>query len=367
MASVGLMTLVLAHSAMAGTYLMRTCNVPGAPRTTTAPWQWSAGGGTFANDDCANGGGFGLNVGTMTSGYVSGVGVGTDGTIGIRRVRLWLVARLAGTGSSLYAVTQYGTAASAAPAMGLFNPPGGETLTTPWVSPEFPADTAIFQVYLNCGFDAGFGVGCTPNSTTALDIKGAEVTLEENLRPTASIDGGELMTDSAQAGVRGLAYTANDAGSGVARVTAVVGKTVAGTLDFAGDCAYAALAACARARNGTLAVDTRKIPDGIYPVSLTVTDAAGNQQTVQAATAIRVANNAAGSAAPAADGLLGNARLTASFAANRRSMLTVGYGRRVVIRGRLRGSDRVPIGGASIDVEERSSGGARTINAAVTT
>jgi hypothetical protein len=175
------------------------------------------------------------------------------------------------------------------------------------------------------------------------------------------------MTNGAQSGIRGLAYAATDAQAGIARVSALIGKTVAGTTDFVSECTHAAIAACPQTRNTTIAVDTRKVPDGIYPVSLVVTDAAGNEQTVQAATAIRV-DNSAGVVQPSSDALVANALLTATFAANRRSTLIVGYGRRVVVRGRLRGPDRAPIGGARIDVEQRpASRSAGGVGGAATT
>jgi hypothetical protein len=342
-----IMGFVLVDTASAGTYVMRTCNVPGQSRSTVGPWRFFDGGGTVANNDCANGGGFGLNVGpAMTSGYAASVAFGTGPSVAIRRVRLWLVARLAGTGSTMYVVTQYSDGTPGPPATGLFATPGGDTLTTPYATPELPADTRVFAVYLNCGIDAG---ACMPNVTSVLDIRGAEATLEEQTLPTASITGGELMADGPQSGVRALAYTANDAHSGVARVSAVIGKTVVAISDFSSECAHADIAACPQTRTTTLAADTRKVPDGIYPVSLVVTDAAGNEQTVQASTAIRVENGAS-ALGPSSGGLVSNARLTAAFAANRRSTVTVGYGRRVVIRGRLRGPDGAPISGAQINI-----------------
>jgi hypothetical protein len=353
--------------ASAGTYVMRSCNVPTQARQTAGPWHVNIGGGTFANDDCATGGGFGLNAGPMAPGATSVVVLESGPQIAIRRVKLWLIARLAGTGSSIFAAVQYASATAATPGIGLFGPPGGETLTSPYVSPPLPPDTALFQVVLTCSADAG--TGCTPNSTDVLDIRGAEVTLEENTPPTGSITGGELMSGATQSGVRALAYSANDLHSGVARVAAIAGKTEVGTVDFTSGCAFADLAACVRARNGSISVDTRKLADGIYPVSLRVTDAAGNEQTVQAATAIQVVNGVAASTVqPSASGTAGGALLTAEFAANRRSTLTVGYGRGAVVRGRLVGAGGRGIAGASVAVEQRPTpGGARVVRSTLVT
>ena len=359
--------LGLPDIANAGTYVMRSCNVPSQARTTAGPWHVNVGGGTFANDDCAIGGGFGLNAGPMAPGATSVVVLESGTAIAIRRVKLWLVARLAGTGSSIFAALQYGNGATATPAIGLFGPPGGETLSSPYVSPLLPSDTALFQLVLTCSADAG--VGCTPNTTNVLDVRGAEVTLEENVPPTGAITGGELMSGGAQSGVRALAYTANDLQSGVTRIAAIVGRTEVGTVDFSSGCAFADLAACVRARNGSIPVDTRKVADGIYPVSLRVTDAAGNEQTVQASSAIQVVNGLTASTGALADsGTPGEALLTAAFAANRRSTLTVGYGRGAAIRGRLVGAGGRGIVGASVSVEQRPTpGGAQLVRSTLTT
>jgi hypothetical protein len=348
--------------ARAGTYVIHDCNVPGAPRSGIGPWQINGGGGTFANNDCAIGGGFGLNSGLMTSGYAAGLLFGAPPAIAIRRVRLWLVARLAGTESPLNVVTTSSDGVTNEPVVGLFGPPGGETLTTPFVA-DLPASTRVFGVVLNCGIQTG--TGCNPSSLNVLDIRGAEMTLEENSPPTASIDGGELLADGSQAGLRSLSFSASDAESGIARVSVLIGKTVVATTDYAADCAYDSQAACPTSRSTSIAADTRKVPDGTYPVSLRVTDAAGNGQVAPAAAAIRVANSSPDLAVGPPGG---GAQLTAVFSRNRRSEVTVGFGRRVVVRGRLRGIDGAPIAGARIDVEEQPTLGiGRVVTAAATT
>lgn len=358
-------TLSMADAAKAGTYVIRNCNVPSAPRTPVGPWRWApTATGTFGHDECASGGGFGIHAGTMPWGHSSGVSLETPPAIGIRRVRLWLVVKLQSSGSTLFSVVTSGNANVQNP-VDLFGPPGGSTLATPYVSPLLAADTHIYFVLINCA--GGTGAPCTAGDADVLDIRGVETTLEESTAPTGSIEGGGLMADAPQSGIRALGFGARDAESGVARVAAFAGGTVVGTADFAGDCAYAALAACPQVRNGSIEVDTRKVPDGIYPVSLRITDAAGNEQNVQASTAIRIVNGAAGTAGrQTVPESTGTARLSASFAANRRSTLTAGYGRRVVIRGRLQGADGVPIQGR-VDVEERPASGGATRSGVIDT
>jgi len=347
--------LATSGSATAGTYVIRNCNIPGDPSRPIGPWRWVAGGGTFGSDNCATGGGFGLNSARMPFQASAAVVAETGGPgITIRNVRLWMVARFAGMGSTMYVAASSGNATFATPAQNIFSSPGGETLSSPFVSPMLAPGTETFQLILLCSQDAG---DCVPNVTNILEIRGAEMTLEESVAPNASVDGGELMGLGPQSGVRSLAYTATDGESGVSRVIASVGRTVVGTADFRSTCTFSALAACSNRQQGSISVDTRKLPDGIYPVSLRVLDAAGNEQTIQSPTGIQVANNAAvptSTSPPSAGPDASVAALSALFAANRRTTLTVGYGRRVVIRGRLVGPTGDPIGGASVEAAERS-------------
>jgi hypothetical protein len=353
------------ESASAGTYVIRTCDVPGDINRPIGPWRPIGNGSIFGSDNCVGGGGFGLNSGAMPAGAQALVQAETPQTTNIRQVRLWLVARLAGTGSTMVLATSSGNATSATPAQGIFQSPGGDTLSAPYVSGQLAPGTQVFQVLLLCSFEAA---NCVPAATNILEVRGTELTLEEGSAPTASIDGGELLAPGSQTGIRALTYSAADQQSGVARVSALVGKTVVATADFAAECAYDNLAACPQTRSGSIAVDTRKVPDGLYPVSLLVTDAAGNQQTVQSPTAIQVSNGAAGAPnAPAGSTVPASARVIASFAANRRATLLVGYGRRAVIRGRLVGAGGDPIGGASLDAEQRPASGAGAVRSAPVT
>jgi hypothetical protein len=341
------LALAMADTARAGQYVMRTCNVPAAERTTVGPWHLNAmTAGTFYVDDCAGGGGFGFNAGTIPWGTPTGMTLETPPAIFIRRIRLWMVVRLRSTGDQLFAVVESGGPSGSAP-VGLFGDPGGSTLADPYVSPVLPADTTVYHVLVNCV--GGAMVGCTAVDSNVLDIHGIEATLEEGLAPTGSIDGGELLAGGPQAGVRALTYSAKDLQSGVASVSALLGTVVVGAADFTGECAHADFAACPQVRNGVLSVDTRKVADGIYPVTLRVRDAAGNEQTVVSPTAIQVANGA-GSAVGQGGTTAG--RLIASFTANHRVKLTVGYGRRVRIRGRLLGPSNEPIGGAIVQAGE---------------
>jgi hypothetical protein len=360
-------TLCLADAATAGTYLMRSCNVPGAPRASVGPWRWLASPNTFANNECATGGGFGINAGSMNRTEAAGVVIESPDAgraVAIRRVRLWMVARLSGAGSALFAASVSG-AGGRATREDLFGPPGGDTLTTPYVSPLLPADTANYIVLVSCS--GSTPDGCAPSNTNVLDIKGVEVTLQESVPPTATVAGGELLMSEPQSGIRTMNYTASDAESGVARVSAILGGTVVGTGDLAAECSFSDFSACPATKSGSIPVDTRKVPDGTYPLALRVTDAAGNEHTAQATSVVQVTNGAGtdsgvkGSAPPT------NVRLSAWFAANRRATFTTTHGKRIAVLGRLATSAGAPMSGVQIYVTVRGPHIARELTGTTVT
>lgn len=342
--------LVTPHTdaADAGTYLMRSCNVPGHRSAPAAPWKWINAPGTYANDECASGGGFGVNAGPMQRVTAAGVTLEQpSNAITIRRVRLWMVARLSGGGSSLFAAAA-SDARGTTHSQDLFGPPGGDTLLSPFESSLLAPDTGAYVVFVSCSGNTWDG--CVPSSPNPLEIRGAEVTLHEDSSPTGSIDGGSVLDGAVQGGIKTLAYTVTDQQSGVASVSAIVGDKEVATQSFLAECKFSGFAACPRSQAGPLALDTRSLPDGIYPLSLRITDAAGNATTIYATRAIQISNHQV--ATPNGPRPTSRARLTARVNGRRRTNVTVPYNRRVVVRGRLLTSNGEPIANAKLDVKE---------------
>jgi len=342
------------NRAYAGTYVMRSCNVPGERQAPVAPWKWVHIAGTYANDECGSGGGFGLNAGVMQRASTAALVLarpteGPQSAIAIRRVRLWMIARLAGSGSALFVAMSSGNSKDTV-AQDIFGPPGGDTLTAPFVSPTLLTDTALFYVVLSCSGSAPDG--CTPASINPLEIRGAEVTLFEDVAPTGRIYGGKLLERGPQAGVRGVSYEVSDQESGVAQVSLLVGTTAVASQDFDSECPHSDFAACPRSRTGVLEFDTRRVPDGTYPFSLRVTDAAGNREVIQASDSIQIANGDSGRSLANGDGATANARLRASFAGGRNLTTTVPYDRATIIRGHLTNSLGTAIANATVEVTE---------------
>jgi hypothetical protein len=200
-----------------------------------------------------------------------------------------------------------------------------------------------------------------PGSPNPLEVRGAEVTLQEDVAPTGSIDGGSLLDDSRQSGIRSISYALSDQESGIAEVSAVVGSTVVATQDFKSECAYSNFAACPQVRSGSLVIDTRKVPDGSYPVSIRVMDAANNRETIQASRTAQISNGSV-NVTPNGVGATGGAKLTAAFVGRRGSTVRLPYARRVVVRGRVTTSGGKPIAKARVEVtEEPVLSGARDV------
>jgi hypothetical protein len=121
-----------------------------------------------------------------------------------------------------------------------------------------------------------------------LDIRGLTAELEESGAPTAT-PGGALVAPGPHAGLEPLELVASDGDSGVRRVEAFLGGVAVGVLEPAGGCRDDRLPQCPQALRGTLDVDTRRVPDGARRLRLVVTDAAGNVATVDPAV-VAVAN-----------------------------------------------------------------------------
>ena len=336
--------------AVAGTYVIRSCNVPGKSAAPVGPWRSITARNTYANDECASGGGFGISAGPMDRGTVAAVVVDGLGErpISIRRVRLWMIARLSGSGSALFVAWSAGGPAGTTASADLFAPPGGETLTVPFETPVLAADTKAFVVNLSCSGDTPYG--CAPSSVDPLEIRGAELTLQEDVPPAGAITGGSLLGDRGQEGVQRIEYALHDAESGITQVTALLGTTVVGIDDVTAACGYASYAACPAERAGGMSIDTRKVPNGSYPLTLRVMDAAGNQGTILLPKAVKIDN--ADPLTPNGVNATGDARLTASFAGVSRRAITVPFNRHVIVRGRVVTAAGVPISKARVEVVE---------------
>jgi hypothetical protein len=345
----------------AGTYVMRSCDVPGYAPAPMGPWRATPASTVVLDDNCSAGGGFmfTLPARTMPDGTRASLALATptEGPRAVERLRIWGEARLEGSALPLH-VEPSG---------------GGLSLVSGWLSADYePIDYAVsakppsIGLVLVCGDTdrpraAATASECNSDADVPLEIRGIEVTIREDVPPTGSVIGETPSGEVPVSGVHSLAFAAADDESGVAKVEALIGDHVVGTRDLVDRCAHADWAACPLAERGTLAVDTRVVPDGGYALRLRTTDAAGNQHE-ESIRDIEIKNQAPppgpeiGLLAPKAS------RLTASFASSKRTSVVVPLGQRVRVRGRLTGQARSGLAGAQVDVFERAASvGAREI------
>ena len=119
-----------------------------------------------------------------------------------------------------------------------------------------------------------------------------------------------------------------------------------------------------RIDNGSLDIDTSKLPQGQHIVRVLLEDAAGNRtaifgpvtRTITSSEAIGPGSDPALRGAANGDGASDLARLTAHWGRRgSRTLLVSKFGRRHVVRGRLRTTDGAPIANAAIDVVSKTT------------
>lgn len=361
------LAMVGSQQATAGTYVMRNCSVPGHPSSPLYPWQaWDVPRPNVAMvDACATGGGFAVTVGgsgQIGGGDGGGISLhrprlGPHSQIGFVKLVLWYAARLAGSGQPMY-FSSWDMRADGFSHTGLFNgPPGSENVVA---EHQFQPDTTGVGVNMQCGPAGGVvsPAPCIPADGVPLLIRGMEVTLSEDEPPVILRPSGSLLEDGAQRGVRTLAYSASDAHSGLSRVDVLLGETVVASNDLQARCAHSGFTVCPASEDGNMRIDTRMVSNGPHRLTVRVRDAAGNIKEVHGDRAVEVANQATQPSLAAAD-----YKIDARFNSTSRSSVTVPYGRRVSIRGRLTQSSRPGAAGSLIEVLERRDGrGAREVS-----
>lgn len=348
------MSLMCCAAAHAGTYVMSNCNVPGHHTSATGPWFWEAATNVVPADECKRGGGFGFYFGgplAMSRGASAALTIALppNGPIAIRRVRLWMVARLEGTGSALFVGTNAGAADAQVTNNGLFSPPGGDSVASPSVTPLLPPGTNIFRILLYCSESSSDD--CHPTSRSVLEVIGAEVTLLESTAPSISFAGGSILSGDIQSGARTLQFSAADGESGIRSVEVLFDDTVVAKQDFAQECPHADLAACPRTRADELTIDTSVVANGIHRLRLRTTDAAGNRGDAELQRPVHVTNATDRSASEVQNG-----RVTFAFSGTSRRTTTVNFGARIRVHGRLTDRNGQAVGNATVSLLESDAG-----------
>lgn len=358
----GLLTLagsfLKATPVQAGTYVIRHCNVPGHASAPITPWKATLVPNVAMFNTCSSGGGFGLAV----SGPAS-MAVDTAATLeltapeatALRRIRLWYSTRLTNTstGSFLHSKVLGMTVDGHITSDESYSP-GISRLDTPLdVSPkdEVRSVKLIFQCRRNLLEPPHHD--CVSGSAKPIDVRGVELTIEESIEPVSTVTGGSLFATGSVSSTRTLDYAVADNQSGVKAIEIVIGNTVVASKDLSGNCHYFDPKPCPGADAGSLAIDTRKVPDGIQPVILRTTDAAGNRASLHVQL-ISVQNASSASTGSPARDAQPAVKVTANLVGTKRSTMAVPFGRRVTIRGRVSTASKTGIGGALLDVMQRT-------------
>lgn len=361
--------MIGSERATAGTYVMRNCSVPGHPSAPLYPWQaWDIPRPNVSMvDACQTGGGFAVTVGgsrQIAGGDGGGISLhrprlGPHSQIAFVKMVVWYAARLAGSGQPMY-FSSWDMRSDGFSYTGLLNgPPGSENVVA---EHQFTPDTTGVNVKVVCGAEGGVvsPEPCVAAHAVPLLIRGMEVTLSEDVPPIILRPSGSLLDGGVQSGVRTLTYSASDVQSGLSRIDVLLGESVVASNDLQARCAHSDFTVCPASEAGNLQIDTRTVANGLHPVTVRARDAAGNVQEIRADRAVEVANHATEASVAMPD-----YKISARFKSTSRSTLTVPYGRRVSIRGRLTQSSRPVAAGSLIDVLERRDGrGPREVSSA---
>jgi hypothetical protein len=336
---------------------MRNCDVPGYPPSPMGPWYEEDTRPpyiAFANVCSTGGGGAFSLVGTpqMSPGDTALLTLvrpleGPHRYIKLVKVSLWYAARLGGAGQrlNLYSLDIYSDNTTSF-ARVFESAPGGEDLS--WEQQLSAANSRVYKFGLVCGLPIGPRLPdpCVPDSGTPLHVRGMEVTLSEDMPPSASMPSGTLLAEGPQSGVRTVAYAAADPESGVAKVEVLLDGTVVATDDLTKQCFYADFTVCPPSHNGSMQIDTRATANGTHALTMRVRDAAGNERVVDGGHPVEIRNEPMpGSIAPFS--------VVAKFSRTSRTTVTVPYGRRVVVRGRLTQGSQPVAAGVTLEILER--------------
>ncbi|HWT92200.1 MAG TPA: hypothetical protein VN238_04340, partial [Solirubrobacteraceae bacterium] len=280
----------LPATAHAGQYDINACAVPGRESTSQGVWvAYQVGDPAYLQmptTTCAGSGHFGrTDVGSAfdtyrfmsgAAGFKAEVPLGQN--IEIRRVTLRGEVSYAKPSDSVGALHTTATP-------GEFAICGATQACDSTWTLNFPAKTSDVTIGVTC-FTGG---NCKSGKTYRQEWKWAVLTAEESGKPVLASVGGALVSGEPQRMVRQLTYVATDGESGVARVQVRLGGVLVGDDDAREDvarCHHHGWAACPATANGSVEIDTRQASEGEQPLTLTITDAAGNTTEAAAGTVL---------------------------------------------------------------------------------
>ena len=355
-----LVASVVSPHAQAGEYPMRNCNVPGYPSAPLGPWQPQPAPNTVAVDTCLSGGYFGFRLpgirqlpgGAIAMFELPRPSAGAQQAIKFTQGKVWFDTRSTGTGGPIW-VAVGRSSTTGRPGM-LYDPSNRDG-----VRQSLPVYTDRLGIGLTCGdFHYESFTDCYPTHDTPVMIRGTEIMLTEDVKPSVSVTGGSLLEPGQQSGLRTVTYTASDQESGLSRIDMLLDDDVVAARDLSPRCTYIDFAACPLTDQATFRIDTRVVSDGAHRLTLRVMDASGNQLLLSPAGPVAISNSGGdGSGGSGASSAENQPQLTLRFARSVRRSLAVPFGQRVRISGRLSAAGS-SVGAARVTVLERVAGSA---------
>ncbi len=414
MIGVGLATaaavLVLAASALAGSFHVYSCRTPSGAAAPVDGWAGSlAPGGAYddyAVDTCEQGGALVAALGDTTS-HAANVDRATwtyeaPPWANVKAATLWRAGYLHGKSGEPAVYQSWLSAPAPADVFSECIFTAGCHTTGDLVEPMAEANRLIVpdanlgtHIYANVscadgapGSECAGGFSDPNNYAAVLYIYAADIVLEQSAGPSVSNVGGELATAATIAGTSDVTFSATDPGAGVYEALVTVdGQVVQRTVlnENGGKChdvgettdglpAFLYLQPCLASVSADVGLDTAGLADGTHHVVVTVTDAAGNSAPVLDRN-VTVANSSAqgpqapqgggtgasspsvptgapsqGQAAPNGTGASPQASLSVSWRGSHSGRLASPYGHARLATGRLTGLGGAPIAGALIEV-----------------
>jgi hypothetical protein len=290
----GILTLAIASGANAGTYVISNC--PSAPGGNGDPGPWTVfGAPQNTKGSCTGGPGnwIGPEGGSMSPGGLDGVQVTAPSGSGItiREAKVWWLVPHQISGADTFAVASVNT--------GLVEeantPKDSSSTPDAWVLPSTTTELTLADYCSNddAGNGCAFGGGENPN----LELLGSQLTLADSNLPSGTVTGGALAVTGTLSGTQSLAYSAQDADSGVRLVGLLIDGQPAASNDYSSSCPYTDFQACPASESDTISWNTASVADGGHSLELSVEDAAQNTSVVYDGT-ITTENAPANTAAP---------------------------------------------------------------------
>jgi hypothetical protein len=363
-------------AATAGTYTVWSCKTPSGTPTTTENWARAMGiPGMLPTDDCASGGQLSTNfAGTAPSVTFQGnqrmgweFTAPTDTTVADVRAEWGFIVGHNGADTNASAAVGIYRDGFAWPAGVLWQCQayyaGGSYCYSGGGTSDLAINARTFGFDAGCYGEASGTCQGDPNGKSVQGWGATRIHLDDPYPPSVGSLTGNAATAATLAGSQPVTAALSDRGAGLwqseLRLGSVVlqprttlstngGKCVEVNVDAAVANEFGRPQPCALGYSGTWTVDTTKVPDGNHTLTLTVWDAANNATTVVSRTvAVRNAT------APTTPTSASTAASTAAAISLSSAAVTVGYGGKPKLTGRLVDAAGAPIGGAKVDVLER--------------